>query len=154
MKAIIIVHSYHHNNTEKVATAIAAPLNAEIKYPQDVSAKDLQEYDIIGLGAGIDSGKHYTPILEFAETLPDMDGKKAFIFSTCGIFTKKKMFSDHAAMRNVLTGKGYVIVDEFSCAGFNTNSFLKIIGGINKGRPNNEDLQRAKEFAEKLINTI
>jgi flavodoxin len=34
--------------------------------------------------------------------------------------------------------------------GFNTNSFLKLFGGINKGRPNAEDLKRAEEFAQKL----
>jgi len=34
--------------------------------------------------------------------------------------------------------------------GYNTNSFLKIIGGINKGRPNAVDLKNAKEFAKNL----
>jgi hypothetical protein len=43
-----------------------------------------------------------------------------------------------------------VIIDEFICAGFNTNSFLKLFGGINKGRPNVEDLRRAEEFALNL----
>jgi len=36
------------------------------------------------------------------------------------------------------------------CPGFNTNSFLKFFGGINKGRPNASDLKRAEEFAKKL----
>jgi flavodoxin len=46
--------------------------------------------------------------------------------------------------------KGYVIVDEFNCGGFNTNSFLKYFGGINKGKPDAEDLKRAEEFAQNL----
>lgn len=46
--------------------------------------------------------------------------------------------------------KGYVIVDEFGCLGFNTNSFLKFFGGMNKGRPNAEDLRHAEEFAQNL----
>jgi flavodoxin len=41
-------------------------------------------------------------------------------------------------------------VGEFGCAGFNTNKFLKYFGGINKGRPNSEDLKHAEEFALKL----
>lgn len=43
-----------------------------------------------------------------------------------------------------------MIVDEFNCAGFNTNSFIKLFGGINKGRPNAEDLKHAEEFAQNL----
>jgi flavodoxin len=43
-----------------------------------------------------------------------------------------------------------MVVDEFNCKGFNTNSFLKLFGGINKGRPNDEDLRKAAEFASKL----
>lgn len=46
--------------------------------------------------------------------------------------------------------KGYTIVDEFMCPGFNTNSFLKLFGGINKGRPNAEDLKHAETFAKNL----
>jgi flavodoxin len=56
----------------------------------------------------------------------------------------------HSPLREKLQSKGYVIVDEFNCPGFNTNSFLKVLGGINKGRPNAEDLKRAEEFAKQL----
>jgi flavodoxin len=43
-----------------------------------------------------------------------------------------------------------VILDEFGCAGLNTNKFLRLFGGINKGRPDAEDLKHAEEFARKL----
>jgi flavodoxin len=46
--------------------------------------------------------------------------------------------------------KGYCILDEFCCRGFNTHSFLKFFGGINKGRPNAEDLQHAESFVQNL----
>jgi flavodoxin len=58
---------------------------------------------------------------------------------------------NHASLRGKLQKKGYMIVDEFSCAGFNTNSFLRFFGGLNRGRPNIEDLKHAEEFAQKLI---
>jgi flavodoxin len=41
-------------------------------------------------------------------------------------------------------------VDEFNCPGFNTNSFLRVLGGMNRGRPNAKDLKHAEEFAQKL----
>lgn len=50
----------------------------------------------------------------------------------------------------MLQSKGYFIVDEFNCAGFNTNSLLKYFGGINKSRPNTEDLENAEKFASNL----
>jgi len=43
-----------------------------------------------------------------------------------------------------------MIFDEFNCKSFNTNSFTKFFGGINKGRPNAEDLKHAEEFAQNL----
>jgi flavodoxin len=61
-----------------------------------------------------------------------------------------KVAKDHALLREKLQSKGYMIVGEFSCRGFNTNSFLKLFGGMNKGRPNAEDLKNAEEFAASL----
>jgi len=46
--------------------------------------------------------------------------------------------------------KGYSVIGEFSCKGFNTNSFLKYFGGMNKDRPNSEDLKNAEKFASSL----
>jgi flavodoxin len=53
-------------------------------------------------------------------------------------------------LREKLDSKGYTIIDEFGCRGFNTNSFLKFFGGLNKGRPNAEDLKNAEEFARNV----
>ena len=151
IKSLVLVHSYHHHNTEKIAQAIARVLQTEIVLLKDISPEETQSFDLIGFGAGIDSGKHYKPMLDFAESLPVTKNKKAFIFSTSGVYGKKKMLRDHAALREILTAKGYVIVDEFGCAGLDTNSFLKYIGGLNKKHPNNEDLQAAKTFAETVL---
>jgi hypothetical protein len=86
------------------------------------------------------------------EKLPQAIDKKAFIFSTCGnpFDAQKYAVECHSSLREKLKSKGYVIVDEFICQGFNTNSFLKYFGGINKGRPNAKDLLQAKNFAKKL----
>ena len=146
-KCLIVVYSYHHNNTAKVAQVFSKVLNAEVKTPDQVTENELEQYDYIGFGAGIDSDKHYKPLLDFVESLPNVQNKPAFIFSTSAVQGVKKVAKDHALLREMLTSKGYVIVDEFSCKGFNTNSFLKFIGGINKGRPNSEDLKQAELFA-------
>lgn len=154
VSSAVFIYSYHHKNTEKIARAIANTINAEIKNLDDKKQYDLNEYDLIGFGAGIDSGKHYAPLLEMVSSFPQVINKKAFIFSTSGIYNEKKMYKDHKALRDILISKGYVIIDEFSCAGFNTNSILKLFGGMNKGKPDTSDLKRAENFALKLMENI
>ena len=68
-KSLLVVFSYHHNNTEKVARVFANVLDAQIITPQQVDPKDLQEYDLVGFGAGIDGGKHYKVMLDLADKL-------------------------------------------------------------------------------------
>jgi flavodoxin len=159
MKSIVVVCSYHHHNTEKVAGRIAEVLGARTVTPQQVDIKELEAFDLIGFGSGIYDAKHHKKLLELADGLPHAEGKKAFIFSTDGMprfvmkssaMIKYKMRTDHTALREKLQAKGYTIIGEFNCAGFNTNSYLKLFGGINKGRPDTNDFELAAGFASGL----
>jgi flavodoxin len=130
----------------------------KLKLPKILNPEELQKCDLVGFGSGIDTGKNYKELLDFADRLPQVTNKKAFVFSTSGMpigvsgqqrleeYTSKC----HPTLKETLQSKGYTIVDEFGCAGFNTNKFLKWFGGINKGRPNTEDLKHAEDFALKL----
>jgi flavodoxin len=149
-KTLLVLYSYHHKNTEKIAKVIAKVLVAQIKIPQEIKPEDLQKYDLIGFGSGIYDEKHHKFVLDLADKLLQVTNKKAFIFSTSAIMGKNKVANDHSILREKLQSKGYIIVDEFACKGFNTNSFMKYLGGMNKGRPNAEDLKNAEEFAENL----
>jgi flavodoxin len=158
-KSLIIVYSYHHLNTLKIAKAFAKVLEAEVQNPQDVNLEEIKDYDLIGFGSGIYSHKHHESLLDLADRLPHVKNKKAFIFSTSGApaFAFERGQIDeyvvkaYMPLRQKLESKGYFIVDKFICAGWNTNNFLKIFGGINKGRPNAEDLKKAERFAKSLI---
>jgi flavodoxin len=159
MKSIVVVCSYHHKNTEKVARRIADVLGARTAFPQQIDKKELEGFDLIGFGSGIYDAKHHKKLLELADSLTYVKGKKAFLFSTDGMprfvvksseMLKDKMRKDHAALREKLQAKGYTIIGEFNCAGFNTNSFLKLFGGINKGRPDKHDFDLADGFANGL----
>jgi flavodoxin len=158
VKALMVVSSYHHKNTEKVARVLANVLGAEVQGPQDIDPEALREYDLVCFGSGIDSDKHYKALLDLADELPQTSQGKAFIFSTCGIpaflagegSATAYSAKSHLALRERLTARGYTVIGEFSCPGFNTNSFLKLLGGLNKGRPNGEDLDRAAELARSL----
>lgn len=150
-KCLVIVYSYHHNNTAKIADVFSKVLHAQVKTPDQVDPEELEEYDLIGFGAGIDSGKHYKPLLDLADRLPEVNKKSGFIFSTSAIQGNAKVARDHALLRQKLQSKGYIVTGEFSCKGFNTNSFLKYFGGMNKGKPDDEDLKHAEEFARGLL---
>jgi flavodoxin len=154
MKSLLVLCSYHHKNTEKIAKVFARVLDARIRTPRQIDPDELQEYSLIGFGSGIYGGKHHRALLDLADKLPQVTNRKAFIFSTCGVpaigMTEQVIVENHSLLGEKLQSRGYMIVDEFSCAGFNTNSFLKLFGGINKGRPNAEDLKHAEEFAQNL----
>ncbi len=159
-RALVIVASYHHLNTERLACAIAGILGAEVRGPGEVAPDELGGFGIVGFGSGIYDAKHHESLLRLAATLPPAQGRKAFIFSTNGMpiavagkaLVAGNSANSHGELRGRLVTAGYEIVGEFGCAGFNTNSFLKLFGGINKGRPNDEDLEDAKEFARRLLN--
>jgi flavodoxin len=139
MKSLIVVYSYHHNNTQKLAEVFGKVLDAQVKSPQQTNPGELENYDLIGFGSGIDSGKNYKELLDFASRLPRVTNKKALVFSTSGMpigisgqqrleeYTSKC----HTTLTETLQSKGYTIVGQFGCAGFNTNKFLKYFGGIN-----------------------
>ena len=148
MRSLLVLYSYHHKNTEKIANVFARVLDAQIKTPKEVKPEELQEYDLIGFGSGIYGGKHHKSLFDIVDRAPQVTNRKAFIFSTCAI--QREVANNHAALREELQSKGYRIVDEFGCRGFNTNSFIKYFGGMNKGRPNAEDLKNAEGFAQNL----
>ena len=158
MRSLLILYSYHHHNTEKVAEVIAKVLDAQIRAPQEVDPGELQRYDLIGFGSGIYSERHHQSILDLADRMPRAADGKAFIFSTCGspsmalkgeqLGVTTQRF--HSALRERLRAKGYAVVGEFLCAGLNTNSFLRYFGGLNKGHPDADDLRHAEEFVQGL----
>jgi flavodoxin len=154
-KSLVIVFSYHHGNTEKIAHTIANVLGAEVKTPQQVYPEELREYGLIGFGSGIYSATFDPSVLSLADRLSFAAGKKAFLFSTYGapafIADREFIEKNHQEIREKLQIKGYTVIGEFGCAGWNTNSFLRYFGGLNKGRPDAGDLRNAEAFARDLM---
>jgi len=126
MKSLLVLFSYHHKNTEKIANVFAKVLDAQIKTPQQINPEELQEYSLVGFGSGIYGGKHHESLLDLADILPQVNNRKAFIFSTCTF--KRDLKKNHSTLKEKLQSKGYTIVDEFSCKGRNTNSFSSFLG--------------------------
>jgi flavodoxin len=155
MTSLLIVYSYHHSNTRRVAEVIAQVLEASIMTPEEAASEDLRTYDLVGFGSGIYGAKHHESFFDLVDGIPQSPGARAFIFSTFGapklLVTPTFIKQNHNAIREKLLSKGFTIVGEFGCAGWNTNSFLRFSRGLNRGRPNAEDLDLARAFARGLI---
>jgi len=153
MKALIIYISMHHGNTERVAKVMANILDADLLEMKQVDASMLEQYDLIGFGSGIYFGKHHKSLLDFVDMLPMLRNKKAFIFSTSGLRKIQFIHNFDKPLKEKLQRKGFDIIGEFSCRGLDTYRATKLVGGVNKGRPNAEDLKQAEDFASGLKNS-
>ncbi len=150
MKALIIYVSVHHGNTEKVARVMANVLDADLLDVKQANVGTLAQYDLVGFGSGIYFGKHHESLLDFADSLPMVRNRRAFIFSTSGLRKIPFVHDFDKPLRRRLQRKGFDIIGEFSCRGLDTYRATRLVGGVNKGRPNAEDLKQAEDFATGL----
>jgi flavodoxin len=144
MKSLVICKSVHQGNTRKVAEVIAKILKAEIKDPEEVSY--ISAYGLVGFGSGIYMMRHHESLFRLLDRL-DGKGKKAFVFSTSGGGQEK----DNNALKKKLVEKGFNVVGDFVCKGLDRFGPFAIIGGLNKGHPDKDDLKKAGDFAKNLV---
>ena len=109
------------------------------------SIVDLQEYEVIGFASGIDFGKFYEEIENFAEAnLPIK--KEVFLLYTCAM--ERKGFTN--SIREIALKKDAIILGEYGCKGYNTYGPWKVIGGMNKKHPTEVEVKSAVEFFDKI----
>ena len=94
-KSILIYASKHHGNTYKLVNAISEKYDIAMIDATKESIVDLQEYEVIGFASGIDFGKFYEEIENFAKNnLPIK--KKVFFLYTCAM--ERKEFTNSIQM--------------------------------------------------------
>ena len=72
--------------------------------------------DLIGFGSGIYFFKFHKTLLQFIAGFSTVAGKRAFVFSTSGDGGTER----HAALKELLTNRGFSIVGDFASKGWNT----------------------------------
>ena len=148
-KAVIIYASTHHGNTKKLAEAIANQYVIHLIDATKQQTADLSAYDLIGFASGIDFGKFYEVVEQFLEeNLPE--NKRVFFLYTCAKVSNRFTETIKTAARK----KGAIILGEYGCRGFNTYGPWKMIGGMNKGHPNGEELEAACRFYGELLEKL
>ncbi|MCK9393710.1 MAG: flavodoxin family protein [Candidatus Paceibacterota bacterium] len=149
MKSLIIYRSVHKGNTEKIAKVIAEELISDIVSVSELNNFDVSSYDLIGFGSGIYMANFNGFVISVIDKLQGFNGKKVFIFSTSG--SPKSFFNsfDKRIKKKIKENNG-ILVGEFNCQGFDAFGPFKLVGGINKGRPNDLDIENTRKFARKL----
>ena len=125
---------------------MASKIEAESKEAKDVATEEINNYGIIGFGSGVYNGRLHSELSEIIDKIPYQDNKKSFIFSTTGSLTYSGLAHDR--FKPFLINKGFKIIGEFSCLGFDTALTKE---GINKGRPDRQDLENAEKFIQNIL---
>ncbi|MFJ3220155.1 flavodoxin family protein [Kitasatospora sp. NPDC086801] len=151
MKAVIVCTSVSHGNTRRIADVMGQVLEARVVDPEQVDVAELAACDLVGFGSGIFSMKFHPQLRRFVRSLPPGQGprRRAFVFATSGLPEPSFQPFTRPLVR-VLEQRGFEVGDTFSCRGFDTWAPFKLVGGINKARPDATDLMAARAFAEGL----
>ena len=145
MATAIIYYSQHHGNTKKLLDAICA-VDPEVDLIDvTAGAKDLTVYDRVGIASGIYFSNFAKQVLSYAEEyLPE--GKPVFFIYTHG--APKGDFLK--AIREITKKKHCPELGEYRCQGFDTFGPFKLVGGIAKGHPTQDEITAAVRFYQKL----
>jgi len=150
MTGLIVCCSRSHGNTARVAQAIAEVLGAQIVEPAEITHQAVAEHDLVGFGSGIYGFSFDPELRRFAASLSHVHDKNAFVFATAGTGRIIEV-PIRTSLASLVAAAGYQMVGSFCCPGFDTWLPLRLVGGLNKGRPNDDDLERARKFARGLV---
>ncbi|OBH14819.1 MULTISPECIES: flavodoxin family protein [unclassified Mycobacterium] len=150
MRALIVCASRSHGNTRLVADRMAGVLDAEVVTPESVDPGTVGDYDLVGFGSGIYYMTMDARLRKLVRRLPAAGHHiAAFTFFTSGA-REVPLLGYHRPIRQTLEQKGFDVIGSFSCRGFDTVGPFGFIGGINRGRPDEHDLDRAAAFAARI----
>lgn len=146
MNTAIVYYSQHHGNTKKLLDAIvSADRSITLMDVTEHPEADLSPFDRIGFASGIYFGSFARQILSFADAhLPE--NKDVFYIYTSGApvgdFLKR--------IRAIAKKKHCRELGRYHCLGFDTFGPFKLVGGIAKGHPDEEEIAAAVRFYKAL----
>ena len=141
MKTAIVFYSEHHGNTRKLLDAIASKHEVDLIDVTKQPDPDLSGYDRIGFASGIYFNSFAKQLLACAEKhLPEK--KDVFFIYTHG--APKGQFLK--TIRAVTEQKQCRELGSYHCTGSDTFGPFKLVGGIAKGHPTQEEADGAEAF--------
>ena len=145
MKTAVVYYSQHHGNTKKLLDAIAAQEDVTLINVVEEKDADLSSFDRIGFASGIYFSSFAKQILSFADAhLPE--NRDVFYIYTHG--APKGGFLK--SIREVVKKKRCRELGQYHCLGYDTFGPFKLVGGIAKGHPSEEEIAAAVRFYRSL----
>ena len=149
MKTAVCYYSHHHGNTLKVLQAMAQEGEMDLIDVTVRQTVQLDGYDCVGFASGIYGFAFQKAVTAFARHyLPQ--GKPVFFVYTYG--GAKGTGAKEPAV--IAREKNCPVLGEFSCKGYDTFGPFKLVGGIARGHPNEQDLQNARSFFRQVQNQL
>lgn len=169
---ILITYYSNTGNTEKIAKSIEEGLKDEdvaLKPIKEVDVSSLKNYDLIFLGSGIYASRVDKSLSQLVSAVDDLPKKFVFFCTHASL----DMYQDgFKLVKRKLAKAGSEIIDIFDCMGDNIGlpeatrkAMLNSLPPHKrkeaeehqkrlKGRPNTEDLESAKKFAQLIIKKL
>ena len=145
MKTAVVFASVHHGNTERLLGKASEKFPMDIMTVEEARETDLSAYDAVGIASGIYAGSAHKTILDYLKEKPVFP-KKGFVVTTSALGSQS--YADKLAGA---AGKaGLECRGAFACKGYCTFGPFKLLGGMAKHHPDNEDVQALVEFLEKV----
>ncbi|MBI5585230.1 MAG: flavodoxin domain-containing protein, partial [Deltaproteobacteria bacterium] len=149
MKSLIVYYS-QSGNTRKVARAIHRGLSREVeqcdlKTVKEADPREVDQYDLIGLGSPVWCGAETPNIRRFIENIPRQQGRPIFSFNTHGVMPEQYF----PTVVRRLQGRGFTVIgmrDWFGDARFQ----MAPSPYFTHGHPDEIDLQEAEDFGREM----
>ena len=151
---INIIYFSQTGNTKKVAKVMQSTLNDSGHTTQVIPLRkatpaDTTKADLIAIGAPCFAAQAPTPIKSFLHSLPNLNGKPAFVFATSGGAPGRVLYD----MASILKKKDAKVLGGFLSRGEVFHPAPCMIGRF-PGRPDMTDLETAKRFASALSDQL
>ena len=169
---ILITYFSNTGNTEKIAKSIKEGLtghDVNLVPAKEMDASLLNSFDLVILGSGIYAGKIDRSIFNLVKNAEELPSAFAYFCTHASLeFYQKPYFK----ITKMLAEQGIKVIGEFDCVGDNIGIPIETRMGMFsklpdekkkqamldmekiKGRPNKEDLARAKAFGSSLLEKI
>lgn len=167
---ILIAYFSQTGNTEKGARSMKNGLTEEdvvLKQVKELFPEDLKGYDLLLLGSGIYAGKIHKSVADLVKKADVIRPKFAFF---CTHASPDAYQNGFKVVKRQLAKKNAEIIGEWDCKGANLGVPKEVIEkrlaslppeqrekakkeqGELKNHPDKEDLAKAKQFTESLVN--
>lgn len=146
-KTMILYRSPHHGNTKKLLDAIRRAYPDVALYKAGEEAFDASAFDTVGIASGVYHGMPHQSVCQALGGIAG-NGRRAFAVYTCGARQGGKYGERFMAL---LRDRGFDPCGFYFCVGHDSFGPFRMIGGINKNRPDEDEIAGAAAFYKDTV---